>query len=69
MAVDHDDQTSEGYVLNIINRPIKDADIQVVLADQICNDRHVCDVPAEGKADDCLYGYSYGTTVPELLWT
>ena len=54
MAVDHDDQTSEGYVLNIIDRSIKDADIQVVLADQVCNDRLVCDVPAEGKADDCL---------------
>lgn len=49
MAVDHDDQTSEGYVLNIIDRSIKDADIQVVLADQVCNDRLVCDVPAEGR--------------------
>lgn len=49
MAVDHDDQTSEGYVLNIIDRSIKDADIQVVLADQVCNDRLVCDVPRKER--------------------
>ena len=49
MAVDHDDQTSEGYVLNIIDRSIKDADIQVVLADQVCNDRLVLTSPRKER--------------------
>ena len=54
IANDGDNETAEGYILDVVDGAVQDRYVQIVLFDEIGDDRFICDVAAEGEGEDGL---------------
>ena len=54
IANDGDNETAEGYILDVVDGAVQDRYVQIVLFDEVGDDRFICDVAAEGEGEDGL---------------
>ena len=59
VAVDHDDKAAEGNVLNVVDGTVKNTDVQVILPDEVGNDRFIGHIAPEFQADNGLVAFCF----------